>query len=274
MFHTVAYSAVTAQAAALADLPAVSDTILTVRNSHLIFTDDFLLRLAYGLGSSQTLMRFNTPTLNAYFRHQLWPFDFGGATPGVVPDRPAIIDYGDMPIKMPENEEIAIEVSNASGVGGERNSVFLWLFTADHQFAVPKGIFRGTARATYSITPAAAGAWSGASAFTFAENLRGGWYSVVGFNVFDASTLAARLIFPRARQYDGRVLRPGTLAQNAGGNRPDRKFDGGLGVYGVFHSFEPVQVEILSNTAALHTGECRLDLVYHGDSPPAGFVGG
>jgi hypothetical protein len=270
VFHTVAYSINAGAAASNTDMTAAVDTVLTTRNNHLIFTDDFRLGLAYGLGQTITDLRFNSPTLNTYFRHHVWPLDTGAANPATVPDRPALVDYLNQMIQLPQNEEIALEVSNGAAAN-ERDSSLLWLFTPDHQFSIPGGIMRLVARATYGITTAAAFAWSGAGVFTFAENLRGGWYSVVGFNVFDASTLAARLIFPRARQYNGRVMRPGTLVQNATGNRPDRLFGGKLGAWGKFHSFEPVQVEIFSNTAALHNAECRLDLVYHGDAEPMNY---
>lgn len=271
MFHTVAYNANPAgPSAANADLTAAVDTILTTRNNHLIFTDDFRLGLAYGIGQTITQLRFNAPSLNAYFRHHVWPLDTGAANPATVPDRPALVDYLSQPLLMPENEEVALEVSNGAA-GAERDSALLWLFTPDHQLMIPTGMIRLTARATYAITTASAFAWSGAGVFTFAENLRGGWYSVVGFNVFDAGTVAARLIFPRGKPYDGRILRPGVLAQQATGNRPDPRFMGRIGVYGKFHSFEPVQVEIFSNTAAAHTGECRLDLVYHGEQEPMSY---
>lgn len=270
MFHTVGYNVNTGAAAANTDMTALTDTILTTRNNHLIFTDDFRLGLAYALGQTITQVRLNMPSINAYFRHHVWPLDTGAANPATVPDRPALVDYLTMPMVLPQNEEMAWEVSNGAA-GAERDSLFAWLFTPDHRNDIPMGITRQVARATYSITTAAAFAWSGASNFTFAENLRGGWYSVVGFYVFNASALCARLIFPRAKQYNGRILRPGTIIQNATGNRPAERFGGRLGVWGKFHSFEPVQVEIAANTAAAHTGECRLDLVYHGENEPQGY---
>lgn len=271
MFHTVAYNGNPAGPnASNVDLTAAVDTILTTRNNHLIFTDDFRLGLAYGLGQTITDVRLNMPSVNAYGRHHLWPLDGDTVNPATVQDRPAIISYLSQPVVLPQNEEMAWEVSNAAA-GAERDSVLAWLFTPDHGYAIPSGLQRLTLRMTYAITTAAAFAWSGAGTLTFAETPRGGWYSVVGLSLFDASTLAGRLIFPRGRAYNGRILRPGAPAQNAVARRPDRLFDGQLGVYGKFHSFEPVQIEIFSSTAAAHTGEVRLDVVYHGDMEPAGY---
>ena len=101
--------------------------------------------------------------------------------------------------------------------------------------------------------------------------MRGGWYSIVGFNSVDPLGLVTRLIFPRARQYDGRVLRPGTLCQNAVGLRPNPRFDGRIGVYGKFHSFEPPQIEILANNAGAHTPDMKVDLIYHGEMEPTTY---
>lgn len=271
MFHLLAYQNLGSAAAQTnTDMPGTTDTIVGLRNNHYILTDPFNLGLAYGMGQTLTVVRFNTPSMNAYFRMQIWPLDNPAATPPTVADRPAVADYLSQLIPLPQNEEMALEYSDTAGTA-EREAAFLWLFTPDHSLAIPTGIIRMTARATYSITTAAIGAWSGAGTLTFAENLRGGWYSVVGLNVVDPAAWAARLVFPRGATYSGRILRPGSLVQQATGNRPDRRFMGQLGTWGKFHSFEPVQIEIIAGTAAAHTGEVRLDLVYHGATEPKGY---
>lgn len=271
MFHLAANRFVSGAAVQTnADVAALADPILTTRNNHHIFTDDFRLILAYALSATLTSMRLNAPTVNAFARHHLWPFDSTGVEPAVIPDEPAMADYRNAPVKLPQMEEIAWEATDTAGTA-EAITVLTWLATPDHRLGfVPPGIQRLTIKASYAIA-SVLGAWTGPGTITFAENLRGGWYSVVAAFSEDPNCLAFRLIFPRAKQYGGRILRPGSLAQNAYVRRPARQIMDGLGVWGKFHSFEPPQIEILCVNAAAHTGDLQLDLVYHGESEPQGY---
>ena len=270
MMHLSAYIASLAGTPSTnADLQAITDTVLAVRNSHIIFTDPFQLFLAYAAGDTLKEMRLNAPTLNAYCRHQIWPIEQTGATPAQASDRPALVNYMSSPIVLPQNEEIAWEVTNGAA-GAEVTAMLMWLMTPDHQWGIPGGIQRIVARATYSIV-ATANVWSGAQTITFEQTLRGGWYSVVGLAVEDPHSIAARLVFPRAKQYVGRVLRPGCLVQSSFANRPAPEFMGRIGPYGKFHSFEPAQIEILAVTTATQAGDIRLDMVYHGDTEPTAY---
>lgn len=270
MFHLTAYTLVSGAAAQTnADVPSVNDAIITSRNSHFILTDDFRLMLAAAMSATMTSARLNAPSINAFARHHIWPFDAATVEPAVVVDLPAVADYMDAPIKLPIMEEVGWEVTNTAVIA-ETFTILNWLMTPDHRAPyVPPGLQRLAIKASYAITSVAR-AWTGPGAITFAENLRGGWYSIVGMAVEDPNTIAARLLFPRGRMYDGRVLRPGVLVQNAYIRRPFRKFMGGVGIYGKFHSFEAPQVEILATNAAAHTGDLQLDLVYHGDAEPSG----
>lgn len=271
MFHLAAYRAVLGAAVQTnADVAAIADAVLTSRNSHYIYSDDFRLMLAYALSATLTSARLNAPTVNAFARHHIWPFDSTGVEPAVIPDEPALADYRNAPIKLPQSEEVAWEVTDTAGTA-EAFTILNWLATPDHRVGyVPPGIQRLTIKCSYTIASVLS-VWSGPGAITFAENLRGGWYSVVAAFVEDPNTLAFRLLFPRARSYDGRILRPGSLAQNAYVRRPARQIMDGLGVWGKFNSYEPPQVEILAATSAAHTGDLQLDLVYHGDNEPQGY---
>ena len=267
MFHTIAYSQNYTAAQTLAQLNAVADTVLTTRSNDFIVTDDFRLGLAYGLGSSTTELRFNWPTYIAYGYHQLYQFDYQGTTNPVPPDRPALIDYLSQPMVVPKDEQLDIQVSNAAPVGGELNYVLLWLFTPAHAFTIPNGIQRLSIRATFSFTPGAVSAWSGGQVLTFETTFRGGWYAVVGLDVKETTSVAARLIFPKGSPYNGRILRPGVLCRTAVANRAPERFMGRLGTYGTFHSFELPQIEILPGTTAAKSGVCVFDVVYLGDGP-------
>lgn len=265
MFHLLAYFEQLAAAATDADINAVVDGEFTIRNNHPIFTEPYDLVGAFYNAADAVRARFNAPTLNTYGRHQLFPV-LRSAT---IPDLPFVIDYRDYPIRLPIDEEIAIEGTNNAGAGDD-TFVALLLAPPTWNRNLARGLWRFTCRATYNITSVDS-AWSPLGAMTFAENLRGGWYAVLGMEVVDANVLYARLVFPRGNVVNGRRLRPGCLVDNAAGNRPWEGFRGGMGTWGRFHSFEPPQVEILANNAAAHSGEVRLDLVYLGDMTPAGM---
>ena len=259
MFHTLAYSSSLAAAADFAAVTAIADPAFTSRNSRFIATDDIKLLAAYYLAASATRARFNAPTWNAYGRHQIFPI-FRSAT---VPDDPRLADYRGWDLRVPQNEEIGVEGSNDAGAG-DQATCLLWVAPAGANVNLPRGTHRLTARATYAIT-SVANTWAGPGALTFAENLRGGRYAVVGMAGIDANTLCARLIFPNGNTFSGRQLRPGFLLNNADGRIPAEPFRGGFGQYGVFNTFEPPQIEIFSVNAAAHTGELRMDLVYLGE---------
>lgn len=269
MIHLAAYSGNFASTTTLGNLPAVTDTILTTRNNDFIVTDDFRLGLAYGLGSTITELRFNWPTLNAYGFHQIYEYDYQGTTIPLPPDRPALIDYISQPMVVPKDEQLDVQITNAPATT-EQDTLLVWLFTPNHSYAIPAGIQRLTIRATYAFTPAAAYAWSGAQVLTFETTFRGGWYYIVGMDVFDAKGVAARLIFPKGTPYNGRVLRPGVICRSVISNRSAERFIGRLGVFGFFNSFEQPYIEVLANAASALAGKCAFDVVYAGDGSAPG----
>jgi hypothetical protein len=266
-FHLLANHTTSAAAAqTLAQMGLVNDQIISQQNSGFIFTAPYRLGIVYGLEDTMTELRINMPTINAFGRHNVWPFDATGVQPAVIPDLPQIADYLPDGIKLPMNEPMFFEFSDTSAAASDAVAL-VWLFTPDHRWDIPKGIQRLVVKATpASITPVAY-TWSGPSALTFEQNLRGGWYSVNGLNFEAVNVLALRFLFPRAPQYQGRILRPGALSQNAYGRRPNPRFMGRLGVYGMFHTFEPPQVEILAVNATAVIPDMRLDVTYLGDTP-------
>lgn len=271
MFHTLAYTANFAATTTLGNLPAITDTVFQSRNNDYIMVDDFRLGLAYGLGATITELRFNWPSLIGFGYHQVYEYDYNGTTVSLPPDRPALVDYLSQPIIVPKDEQLDVQVTNAPGTT-EQNTLLLTLFTPMHQFSIPTGVQRLTIRATYAFTPGAAYVWSGAQALTFETTFRGGWYQVVGLDVKDATSIAARLIFPKGTPYSGRILRPGVITRTSLGNRAADRFMGRLGVFGFFHSLELPYIEVLPSSTAAKAGTCAFDVVYMGDgAPPAGL---
>lgn len=258
MFHTLAYSLTGGAALADGDVTAPADQSFTRRNGHFIFSEAYNLIAAWVLGATITRARFNVPTLNAVARHQFWPVEVGT----VVPARVYIQDLRDYPLALPINEEIAIEATNAAA---EQATAILTVATPDWNRNLPRGIQRLVVRATGAVALTAF-TWSALGAIAFAENLRGGWYAVVGMQCFCPNMLAVRLVFPRVTAYNGRILRPGVLGQNAIANAPADWQMGGLGEFGRFHSFEPPQIECFGIAAGAAVQEIRLDLVYLGNT--------
>lgn len=265
MFHLLAFSeAGIAAGAADADINAVVDDEITTRNNHFILTEQYNLLALTAIETSVTRSRLNVPTLNAIARHQIWPV-FRSAT---VPDDHRWQDFRDMPMPLPTNEEIAVEQTNDLGAATEVANAFAIIAPPTWNRNLDRGLQRITVRATGALAGVAQ-SWSSNGALTFAENLRSGWYCVNGVQCFDAGTLAFRFNFARPYTYRGRKLRPGNLAMEAIGNRPPLYSDGGFGVWGYFHSFEPPQFQILANATAASTQEFRLDLTYLGERGPS-----
>lgn len=263
MHHLLAFSESTAAAASDDQINAVADPEFTTRNNRFIFTEPYNMIGIFGNGASMTRARLNVPEINAIARHQIWPVERSAT----IPDEPGWQDYRDYPMQMPVNEEVSVESTNDLAMGTEIHNFFIWLAPPSWNRNLPRGIRRLTIRVTGAVAGVAQ-AWSALGNLTFAENLRGGWYSIIGAQCFDAGTLALRFVFAKPFIHMGRKLRPGIICQEAIGNTPLREQFGGLGVFGHFHSFEPPQIEILANATAASTQEIRLDLVWHGERMP------
>lgn len=264
-FHMLAYSASLGAGAANTDVAAVADDNFTRRNSHYIFSERYKILAAFVNGVNASAGRLNVPTINAFARHHLWPVEIVAT----VPDWPGISDYRDYPIEIPTREELAIEGSNTDA-GAQQFNALLWMGDDKWNRNLPRGQQRLTIRATGAVAGIAA-SWSTVGAITFAENLRGGYYTLAGAQCFDAGTLAVRFVFARNDPAGLKTMRPGILCTEAVGNSPLKENMGGFGALGAFDSDEPPQIQIFANATGASTQEMRLDLIYHGNSTPAGY---
>src|SRR5271168_3314216 len=111
MFHALPYYATAAGGSTYADIPAVTDPSFSTRNGHFIFTEDYCIQDVYLQGPSVTAAQIFDPTYNAINVPQLYPPNLGIA----VPSNPQVIDFRKLPPQIPQNEEIAIQMSNGSG---------------------------------------------------------------------------------------------------------------------------------------------------------------
>lgn len=262
MFHLAAYSEEAAIAAVNQDIAAAIDGEFTVRNEHLIFTEPINLIGIKAMGVGMSNPRFNVPTLNAIARPMIFPFDVSAT----VPSPQTLIDLRDYPMPMPMNEDIAIESSNTDAAA-QQASFFLGLSPPGWNRNLPRGLARLTVRATAAVTDVAF-AWSTEGNLTFIENLKGGWYSVVGCYVIEPDLQAFRIVFPNGNIYNQRRMRPGGIGIEALGDLPATLFNSDTGEWGRFHSFEPPRLQLFSGVAGASTQEVLLDLIFLGEAGP------
>lgn len=261
MFQVLAYSASLGAAAADSDVAAAVDPNFSIRNNHFILTEPYQLVAAYYNALTATRARLNVPSINGVGRHLIEPVSQSAS----IVSRQYVQDLRDYPLALPQNEEIAVEGSNAAA-GAEQATAILFIAPQGWNRNLPRGIIRINIRATASPTGVANG-WSADANLAFIDNLKGGYYSVVGMRVQGTAVIAARLNFRNGAVVNGRKLLPGCPGQQAVGDFPNPIWLGGMGSYGMFHSFEPPSVAVFTSAAGAVTCELRLDVVYHGDRP-------
>jgi hypothetical protein len=268
MFHIGAYFAANAAGALLADTPYVTDGVISTRNGHPIFTEDYELCAAAVNGVSLTAAQFSDATWNAINTPQLYPPMLSLTVPG----NPQINDFRNWPVQIPKNEEIALQLSNNLGAATEREFGLIWVapFGKPRMLPAPApGVGSvGRVRAIFTCTGAITqGVWSSDMVVTITNLIKGGTYAMVGCNLVCALGLAFRWNFVRAPLYQGRKLYPGSLCEAAYGNVPLKEGRNFMGVLGYFDTFELPYISILAATtagSATYTG--YLDLIYMGQN--------
>lgn len=228
------------------------------------FSEDYQLIVNLALGTHITDLRLNMPSINAIARHHIRPLNAAGVT---IPSNPQVQDLRDYPLKLPQYEDLIWETTKDATSETVVHTAINWLAPMDWNRNLPRGERRIVLRASASAAGTAA-VWGALASLTFAENLRSGWYSVVGCQVFDAGSLAFRLNFARPTMVNGRKLRPGGICEEAQGNVPLGLQMGGLGLWGRFHSSEPPQIEILGNATASSAQVIDMDVVFEGNAGP------
>lgn len=245
------------------DMVAAVDADFSQRSSHYIFTEPYKLLGVSAVGVSVTRGRFQVPTWNAIGEFAI----FNANRALQPPSNPQTDWYIDYPPPVPLNEEFQVQLSNNLGAGTEIENAAIWLATDDWNSNVPRGRLPILVRATATITPTL-NAWSGPSAITLSQSLRGGVYAVIGATLQGTNSSFFRIIFPRYRLYHGRKLRPGGHIQTAVGdvvsNQPYPPYQF-LGEWGRFHTFELPQVEVFGTAAVATTYQGFFWLVYLGE---------
>jgi hypothetical protein len=261
MQTVLAYSIATGGATTDADETAVADQVFAIKNNHFVFTNPYNLRAAMAIGATITRQNFQPPSWEAISRLNIWPISVAAG----IPSNPQMMWLdGAMP-QLPQYEEFLVK---STGTTSETDYTLLWLQTPGHNSNIPPGDLPMPIRATVTLT-LSAGAWVQSGALTFEKSLRGGNYSVIGFQAQCTNGLAVRLISPRMRLYAGQPLRPGFLCQNAIADVPEAKVHLNPWFWGEvfrFHSYEPPTIEVLGNTSGSQTLELRFFLRWLGGS--------
>lgn len=257
MFHLMANGVATGGAVTLLDMPAATDTEFSQRNSHYIFSEDYNILAAMTTGATVTRVQSNIPHINYINPHLIYPVN-----PAVtIPTNVQVDDYRSYPFRLPQNEEIAWQVSDSAS---EQANLFTWIGTPDWNMNLPRGIQRLTMLATASVV-CTANAWSLPVTITITNTVRGGVYAILGAECVAAATLAFRINFPRRRLYMGRKTHPGSMATQTFGLIPNRLGRNWLGEWGRFHTFELPQIEAWANASATVTHTLYLDVAYLGE---------
>lgn len=248
MFNLVAFYASVAQDAALVNLAPVTDPLVTIQNSRLIFPGEMQIGAIQGLILDGTRMRINTPQFRSIALPEVYPVKIT-AEQGTNP-----VIMGPMwdSLRIPRNDEFGFDVSRAGAGAGD---CFAGLWYAPRRPAAPQGPII-TLRATATIT-LTVGTWV-AGSLTFDQSLPYGKYAVVGMNSIAGDAVFVRLAFPGETQY-----RPGVPNVEAYGSyvNPQIFRYGNFGLFGTFDSTAQPLIEVLGHTAGSEPIVVLLDLI-------------
>lgn len=271
MFQVLGYF-IAANNGLLTDGVAIPDTSFSARGgtggaNHWIFTEPYDLQAITLAGATVTAGQVNDATYNAINIPQIYPPILGI----VPPTNPNIMDLRHMPMPIPMNEEIAVQISGGAG-GAEPDYCLLWIRPSvgampgydmiKPTLSMPRVFALVTA--TIVLT---AGSWSPFVPISFTNPLKGGAYQLNGAYWQIPKALAYKHNFVKAPLYQGRKMFPGGYVENAYGNVPLKLGVGWMGPQGRFNNFELPQVSALGTTttgSTTYTG--MLDLTYLGTS--------
>lgn len=263
-YHTVVYNGAAVGVNAVnTDLLAATDSEVSQRNSHYVFTERYRLLAAMLVGASVTRGRYQVPRWNAVGEAVI----FNANRSLQPPSNPQWDLYTAMPPEIPQNEEFQVQASNNLGAGTEIENVILQLAPDGWGQNLERGDYMFPVRATVTITPTL-NAWSGPNILSFIQSLRGGTYAILGTTVQGTNAVAWRWVFPRNKLYNGRRLRPGGAIQNAVGDVICNQVDPwvlGWGVKGYFASNELPQIEVFGTVAGAITYQVFMWLAHLSD---------
>jgi len=250
MHHLLAFNASVAASLTDSQLPALADQEFSRQNSNFEIKNPLWIIAMYASGLGLVRARINTATLRLQGFPQIQP------TTKVLlpPTDPNVYDARLMPLPLRPQEDFRIDVTTDATAGPNQTYALAWVKEVMGQIAMPPDRLRWI-RATVTLTTVAQ-AWSGLGTVVFDDTQESTRYEVWGMEVFETNTIAARL------QFQGQAFRPGCIGNASAGLRSHDMFRGeknlGLGLYGVYDTYQAPQLEVLANTAAAVTVEVFL----------------
>ena len=242
-FHLLAYtSGALAVASAPQDVPALTDDIFVIATAtnHFLMDDDVNLIAAWAGSVTLDRARIVLPS----YRNLGLPFIRPMQVAVLPATDPNFARWIDNPIKLPANEDVAIEAT-ITAAGPERGTFLLWV--AKQIDSIPPGqIF---ALRFTSTTAAVANAWT-TLAITLDQALPPGDYLLVMSELHSTNGIAHRWIIPN------QLYRPGGLSFASTGLRTAKPFyEYEFGAWGRFSNTTLPRLQVLANAAdAVHTG--------------------
>ena len=215
-------------------VPNIADPLIRFSSNVMQLTDDWMSVWSFFGGVGLTKVRLSSASTRIRGYPNLTPFaatDLGG-------DLPKVCDHRDSPLLLKAGENVTIQATNG---GAQATIGLLQLGRGDYNLNVNASGLRKI-RFTATVTGVAFG-FSQAANVVLDDDIEYGTYDVYGWSVFEAATLAARLIFK------DQVERPGVLANQAVTDRPWDAFYGGLGLLGSFQTLTPPFIENIANAA-------------------------
>lgn len=237
MYHLVYYST-SYNSAAVTEINAVADTILTVQNNHIVPSQDMRIYWANAFGATIDRARFRSPYLNQLNPPWIRPLTLAA----LLPTNPNTALFFDRSLVVKGREELVVETVQTSG-GAERESLLFAM--GDNLVSAPPGqpiILRGTA-----TTAAVAQTWTPITV-TWEQSLPVGTYALIASEHFATNAIAHRWIF------DLQYWRPGFPSFATVGLRQIDEFERyQMGVLGYFKNDAMPRIEIMdTSTDASH----------------------
>ena len=233
MQHLVGWFQDVDQAAAAADIAAISDDTLFAQGDIIRVPEEMSNVMAVACITAAvtfTSAQLQSPSLRQLANMDILPVvraaNFGSL--------PALMDLSKNPFALIPNESLTFNTNTDHAAAIEIYGL-LWL--SDGPAAPVSGeIF--TVRATVAIT-LVDGIWTNGN-LAFSQDLPFGDYDVVGMRAESANLLCARLVFP------GKPWRPGVPGANAPGDNDHVLFRMGMGgIMGSFNTNNPPTVDMI-----------------------------
>jgi hypothetical protein len=237
-----------AQDAVLANLPPVTDSLVSIQNNRFQFPLRAQIGCILANVPAGTRARINTPMYRNIALPEIYPVKITAENGVNAPIMGPM--WGSLEIPM--NDEFGIDVSRGGAAAADS---FAGIWYAPGMTPATRGpIITMRATATLTLT---VGTWVSGN-LTFDQSLPNGTYEVVGMQATVADAMFARLIFPGGINY-----RPGVPVSEAYGdyvNPPVFRF-GNFGSFGRFVSTAQPLIEVLGHTAGAEAGVYLLDLI-------------